>query len=265
MLRAETGRRYIVYPSWAEGQLPCSWRDLPAVLADPERSGFLDANDRVFLEGSRHLYPEAIQPARCLDGPWGGGIVAVEANPHPERWLPDLALSRIAGRRYPAMMLHPPDYKLPVGYLEPISDRARGYVLLGKAPRLYPTIITVEHAEAAGSGVYLAVVFKSAPKPAAGLDRLAEGFAAFGLTLSPPVGVSADLDADADSWFDDRPGLTRAWFEMGGPADGIGYLFAVTLYNALELRRAAGSRLFSVHLVADIEGRPNSMRDGRGG
>ncbi|WP_435008644.1 hypothetical protein P12x_005855 [Tundrisphaera lichenicola] len=262
MLRIEPQRRYIVYPSWAEGQMPCGWAVMPDVLADPENSGFLDDNDRIFLEANRGLYPAKVQPSVCLDGPWGGGVIAVQTDPHPQRWLPDLAIPRIGNTRTPAMMLHPPGFRLPVTYLEPMSDTARGHEFLGRAPRLYPTIMTVEHVEAEADGAYLVVVHKPGKLP--GLPNLAVGFNGFGLALEGLKEAPRGLEAEIAPWFDGKSGLTRAWFRLQARDEGLGLIFAVTIYVALHLRSVAGNRLISTHLVGNIEGKPNFIRQAWG-
>jgi hypothetical protein len=71
MLRVETHQvKFIVYPSWAEGQIIYGWKQLPAVFADPLRSPYLDSNTRFYYAKD---YPNPIQRATYLDGPWGEG------------------------------------------------------------------------------------------------------------------------------------------------------------------------------------------------
>jgi hypothetical protein len=53
---------------------------------------------------------------------------------------------------------------------------------------------------------------------------------------------------------------SQQWFQVTGAVEGLGYLFAVIFYNACRLKELAGSKLHSVHLVGEIEGKPNCIR-----
>ena len=107
----EPNRTYLVYPSWAE--LTCRWENVPKVLVDPVASGLIDAS----VDYQSLGYPEALAPARVINGPAGGGIIGVDLVP-PAKWLPALALSSDALIRSTCML---PEY-FRVSYLEPMDD-----------------------------------------------------------------------------------------------------------------------------------------------
>lgn len=266
MLHIEPGKTYTVYPSWAEGQMRAilnpdrlySWKDLPAVLSDPERSGLLETSDFDFLQMEPDTYPRPIQPFTCLDGPWGGGIIVVQRS-CGERWLPELALKSIADFCYPGIMSWwISDYCLPVGYLEPLNIPL-GRLFGIKPPKLYIPRVTVEHTEQAGDDVYVLLLSKPSKQVLPGLSELPAGFLPFGLELIPVQEAAPALQAQIAQWCVNMQEATQHWFTLTGDAPGIGYLFAVMLYVTFHLRKVAGVRLKSAHLLANIEGKPNYM------
>ncbi len=261
MLTYERNKRYIVYPSWANGQIVYSWRDLPAVFADPLQCPYLSTNTRVHIQTHPGDYPIPPQPATYITGPWDGGVIVVEAG-LGQRWLPEAIMRNLADPSKPDTMVRFIPELLPaVSYLEPTSDLRRGYEVIGwgKAPKLYVPPMLLDHADSAGDEVYVLARYSRGKGRLRGMEDLVSGYVPFGLELSAIVSPRPEVQAEADAWAPTMTELSQEWHQVLTPIRQVDYLFAVTLYNALRLREVAGRRLISVHLVADIEGRPACM------
>ena len=269
MLTKETDRNFVVYPSWAE--LPARWDELPGYFADPLGSGFLKPS----FDFQRFGYPETVQPFQLLDGPVGGGLVAWWGDPYRGRFLPLCVLT--GSRTYApadeadqflngANLLEPngvrnlsPDHDPHdpwVCFLEPHENRL-WKLGIGKRTRNYNTSLSYEHVDAAEESVYWIVRYK---RPRArellGLEELPEWSKAFGVKarrLDMPPGKVA---AETEPWFT-NPGYQSAWFQTTCDDTGLGYQFAVLVYIGNHLRHVGGASMDSMHLIAQIEGRPN--------
>jgi hypothetical protein len=243
MLTLDRDREYFVYPSWAD--LPYSWDRLPALLSDPKNSGFLSP-------GRYADYPT--QPPRVdfLAGAAGGGVIAAYTPPG-ERWLGALVLVSRANALIPSgRALVPADPFGPlVTYLEPREDRIGPRT----RPKLYLCGATPEHAAAAGPEVYwLASVERGRGR--ADLSGVPAWATAFGLSVHECPDVPDDLRAETTDWFVQPGEFDPTWFRVSGGGERAGFHFAALVYVALHARSVT-KRLHAIHLVADIEGRPN--------
>jgi hypothetical protein len=73
------------------------------------------------------------------------------------------------------------------------------------------------------------------------------------------AGPPSDLPTETAGWFTNTE-YESAWFEVAGDGDGIGFHFAVVVYIGQHLRSIAGPRVDAMHIVAQIEGKPNPRR-----
>jgi hypothetical protein len=149
-----------------------------------------------------------------------------------------------------------------VSYLEPMG--APGWQMgFAKKPLNIRQPLSFEHADSAGDEIYWVVRYKIARKVAKeikGLSDMPAWARHFGLEARRlKSGPSDAVKSETDPWFT-NPEYGSAWFEVSGDGDGIGYHFAVLVYIGNHLRWIAGPRLQTVHLVAEIEGRPNIMQ-----
>jgi hypothetical protein len=64
------------------------------------------------------------------------------------------------------------------------------------------------------------------------------------------------LRAETDGWFT-NPDYESAWFEVSGDGDSVGFHFAVVVYIGNHPRWVGGPTMDSMHVVAQIEGKPN--------
>jgi hypothetical protein len=253
MLRKELDHNYIIYPSWAAPAY--SWQGLRGLLADPIRSGYLEpGRDLEFFWA--HGYPRVPQRFTLTDGPCGGGIILWEGDPRADRgwrWLPIAILQSEADLRLPPGM--DGIYRTFDAQVVAIEPHGGG---LPKRPALYTCGASTEHVESAGQSVYWVLCVAGARK-IKGLESLPEWAGSFGIKVDRSAEVPADVLTDSGAWFADSA-CDRIWFDVSGGGDGVGYHFAVLVYLAYHLRRTAGRSVVSVHLLADIEGKPNVCR-----
>jgi hypothetical protein len=252
MLHSERERLYYVYPSWAK--LSYSWGNLPGILWNPRRSGYLDQPDK-YLD-----FPLAPPSVDYFDGPEAGGIITLDL-PENGRWLGALVLSREATLCRPPGI--PPGWQVDlfgaqVSYLEPRGS-LEDIIVHQREPKLYLCGATPEHAAAAESRVYWVAVYTQAAKPLKGLDLLGGWAGAFDLELTSLASPPEALRKETAPWFVD-PSFSVSWYQVDGGGTGVGWHLAVLLCMALHWRRVAGKRLHALHLVADIEGRLNFRR-----
>jgi hypothetical protein len=256
MLRKETERNFIVYPSWAE--LPAKWDDLPRLFADPLNSGFIQRG----FEPQRYGYPEQIQPYEITSGPVGGGIIVWRGDPYRGRWLPLCVVGHEAMLRLPCgtdKIYKDVQAEAAVFYLDPMG--APGWQMgLAKKPLNFRPVLSMLHADLAGAKIYWIVRYKRA-KRAQELKRLHEipSWANhFGLEARRLASVPEAVVEELSRWFAD-PAYDTAWFEVSGDDDGVGYHFAVMVYIGNHLRWVAGPRMERMYLIADIEGQPRGL------
>jgi hypothetical protein len=251
MLRAEPDTKYIVYPSWA--QLSYKWADLPRLLANPLESGYIDPK-----KDWRQLgFPDSVAPCSFIDGPFGGGIIA--ADRVPGRWMPALVLTKEANLRAPDATINWLDtLRFNVSYLEPYDDPLLSRLEAKQRTRLYLCAVTAENIEADVDSQYWVVAFDGMKEPK-GLNDLPSWAAGFGLRVSRLIKVLLEICNETSDWFR-NPNQHFVWYAVEGFSPLSGYCFAIVLYLAFHLRKIAGARLRSVHMLAGIEGKPNMRK-----
>jgi hypothetical protein len=246
---------YIVYPSWAG--VSYLWADLPGLFADPVGSGHLPAGTdmQYYLDCG---YPRTPQPFRLWDGPVGGGIIMWEEEPSATRrgkWLPGSILHSEANLREPnGMNALFGEYDAHVVGMEP-----HGAGLRIPKPKLYLCAASTEHVDAAGDDVYWVLLSRAEPNRVKRLQSVPDWAAAFGLRVAREVRVAAAVQAQFDEWIPE-PRYPRTWFTVEGGGDELGFHFAVVVYLAYHLRWVAGKTIVGMHLVSQIEGKPNALR-----
>ena len=258
MLVRETERNFVVYPSWAE--LEAKWEDLPRLFADPLKSGFIEPN----FDFRRFGYPEHMQPHELFDGAEGGGIVLWRGEPSRGRWLPLSILHGGANLREPNgvrgnLSLGSP-HDPSVCFLEPYDDPILR-LAAGKKPRIFDPGLSFEHADSAGDTVYWIVRHrrnKGKRRELAGLRQIADWARAFRVGVEQVTDVPAEVQAETAPWFT-NPENESTWFTVSGLDNGLGYHFAVVVYIGNALKSLAGRAMGSMHLIAQIEGRPNFL------
>ncbi len=256
MLHREPTTTYIVYPSWA--RFSYRWENLWPLLSAPLRSGYLDPRPEYWR---RLGYPEVPQPFKLIDGPAGGGIVRADFAP-PDKWMPGLILSHEASIRRPVGYTAEVVQTIEnVRYLEPNDGPLAGIPfapsILKRKAKIYVCGVSAEHVEAAGCSVYWVVGFERAKNSHKGISDMPIWAEHFGLKAIRISELPESIRAETASWFVD-PAYDHAWFGIESDNAGVGFHFAVVVYLAYHLRRVAGSRMFSMNLVADIEGKPNA-------
>ncbi len=260
MLRAEPSTRYIVFPSWARS-FTFQWEDLPRLFADPINSGYLDQNDLWYIENG--IIPSTVGPFELIDGPLGGGIIAAKYK-KGQNWLPGSVLAKEADFEASRSMPTEGCY----GYISVCHLQLRGDAGLRfwgedkKMPKEYTCGTTIEHAEGAGDYVYWFTDCKSGRSKVKGLDEVPEWVAGFDLKVTPLSRMPEELREETSSWFVD-PSRQYTWYRVEGGRDGAGYQYALMLYVALHLKMVAGPRLNRMHLVAQIEWKPNFRKNWR--
>jgi hypothetical protein len=253
MLHTEKVSEFIVYPSWAE--MSATWEDLPRLFADPRSGEFLPQGFDTLPRGWTDL------PHELIDGPAGGGIIKYQRGAPGQAWTPLLILTYEANLRAPNGMdglLYKCRDACPVLYIEPTGVGWR--LGVAKKPRNIRPGLSLEHAEAAGDNIYWVVRYRGArktPKEIKGLSSLPAWAGHFGLdALALPHGPAEALRLETQRWFT-NPENESAWFEISGDGDGVGFHLAVVVYIGNHLRWVGGPRVRSMHLVAQIEGKPN--------
>jgi hypothetical protein len=250
IMKKSIDKHYIIYPSWAKTEY--RWEDLPRLLADPLASGYLHkAQDPDYYW--RCGYCKTIQPFTLTDGPCGGGIIMWVGGLYADRdrWLPGCVLNNQANMaRANGMDLIRKSFDLSVLVMEPHG---------GGAPirqRDYRSGASTEHAEAAGESVFWVLCATRTASKIKHLESLPTWARAFGLDVVPLSELPSAVAVESDPWFP-NPEHHRIWYEVKGGGHEVGFHFAVLVYLAYHLRWVAGKCVFSMHLVADIEGKPN--------
>lgn len=257
MLRKVKDHSYVVYPSWASTSLSYKWQNLPRLLADPLNSGYVANSDDPEYYWECCGYPRTPQPFKLIDGPVGGGIVMWEGDANAGRgwrWLPIVVLESEANLRLPnGMDSIWKQFDAQVVCMEP-----HGWGI-GGGPKLYRCAVSTEHVDSAGESVYWLLCLKEGKRIAKGVGEIATWAAGFGLTVVLMFEVSTALLAESEPWFNGSS-VRRIWFEVHGGGGEVGYQFAILVYIAYHLRWVGGTSVLSMHLVSDIEGKPNSRR-----
>ncbi|HEY4308631.1 MAG TPA: hypothetical protein VGN12_04180 [Pirellulales bacterium] len=248
MLRAEPDTKYVVYPSWAE--LSYKWADLPRLLANPLESGYLDPTKGWWALG----YPDTIAPCSFIDGPFGGGIVV--ADHVPRMWMPALILQKEANLCRAEGQVVSSD-KLPcwVGYLEPYDDPLLNALEGKQRTRNYLCSATLENIEAEPESHYWVIAYEGKSEPD-GLGDLPTWARCFELEVSRAESISQPLRQETSDWFR-NPKQSFAWYTVRNYKPLVGYCYALVVYLALHLRKIAGRRMRSMHMLASIERKPN--------
>ncbi len=199
-------------------------------------------------------WPAPDQPFDLLPGPAGGGIVVAHTGPG-RNWRPSLILVREANAR-PAngLALRTGAFHARVTYLEPHKEPWRG-----PRQQLYVCPATPEHLEGDSRSVYWVIAHRRGRGTLKGLAELPGWSEAFGLRATALSETPAHLRGETASWFLE-PDVEARWYHVVGGGDRSGFHFAVLLYLALHFRKVAGSRLQAMHLVANIDGKPNNRK-----
>jgi hypothetical protein len=95
-----------------------------------------------------------------------------------------------------------------------------------------------------------------------GLSDLPKWAMHFGIQVTPLSQVPPQLEQEVACWFS-NPEFELCWMQIQPPNNRLGFNFAVLLYLALHLRKVGGKRVQAMHLVANIEGKPNNRKNWR--
>jgi hypothetical protein len=254
MLRKETDRNFLIYPSWA--QIPAKWADLPRLMADPLGSGLLQRH----FDPKEFGYPDVPQEHAFIPGSEGNGIIVLYNDPRVQsKWLAGRVLREAQWLNPNGMRAFDEAQREPqpfVCYIEPMVGSG-WWIGVAKKPIIVVVNLSYEHVEAAGDSVYWLVRYQRTSRGQE-LKRIADvaGWAAnFGITVRRAEQFPEAVQAEAAGWFI-NPECASVWFDVFTPDDGIGFNFAVLVYIANHLRWIAGPRVKSMHLLAQIEGRP---------
>lgn len=259
MLTSLPNLSYTVWPSWANS-FTYRWEDLPEIFAHPWESGHLGLgfNARRSIEQG-YLTPDC-NGYDLISGPCGNGII-IREGPRLPGWLGHKIIRSSADFMTPPgvvnLIANPPIH---VTYIELRGDA--GLRLMGegkKKSREYPCFATIEHAEAALDKCYWLVTLKSGRSQVKGLDELPIWAKGFGLTLPPIDSVPEPLEQEIAEWFI-NPEIERRWYEVSGGKPDAGLQFAMMVYTAFHFRQVGGSRVRGLHLVANVDSKPNSRK-----
>lgn len=249
MLFDERKRVYTVYPSWVH--FSYKWEDLPRLLAEPLKSGYLDEN----LDWKSLGYPDEVKPAYFIPGFVGGGIMHVNVdtqNIAKERWLPGLILSKEANWRSPSELMNDREkLGFHVRYLEPRDDPGVKWGL-GKKQKVYLCSPTIEQIQSDPEGIYWVVGYKVGSRRLNGLADIAKWARAFDMIVEPLEQIPELVQQETTDWFR-NPDYEFSWLRVATENRGAGYNFAVALYIGLHLRFVAGPRFSYMHLLAALQ------------
>jgi hypothetical protein len=197
------------------------------------------------------------QPFTLYDGPVGGGIIMWQDDLESGRqwkWLPLHVLQSEADLLRPnGMTSINATFDPQVVYMEPHGTG------LGRRPKTFRCLVSTEHMDGAGERVYWALCAKRGPQRLNGVDDIPGWACAFGMVVTPLPDGPRKLVDDCATWACD-PSQEVLWFEVNQGRNSAGRQFAALVYVAYHLRFVAGPRVFSMHLVAEIDGRPNPRR-----
>jgi hypothetical protein len=118
--------------------------------------------------------------------------------------------------------------------------------------------VTTEHVDGAGDEVYWVLCSRTDEKRIKGLRDIPGWAAAFGLTVARLDDISPQVRSQFDEWFPDLK-YHQIWFKVDGGGEGLGFHFAVLVYLAYHIRWLAGKNFSGMHLISQIEGRPNPI------
>jgi len=128
---------------------------------------------------------------------------------------------------------------------------------VGRRKKLFLCSASPEHVESDSDTAYWVVGYRKGKGELKSVAELPHLALHFGLTLDELAGVPTSLRVEVAPWFVDS-GYLYKWFSVRGGKQSVDYQFAIVLYLALYLRKSAGSRMFCMHLVSAIEGKPNA-------
>jgi hypothetical protein len=154
-----------------------------------------------------------------------------------------------------------PDLRLGGSYLELRDGLLFGVQFappkLKQKAKLYLCGTSVEHVESAQGSIFWVVGFKRGKRDIKGLDEVEAWAGHYGLGVTRLAEVPERVRTETEAWFVDSA-YDYAWFDVNSDDEGVGFHYAVVVYLAYHLQWAAGPRMFCMHLVADIEGKPNA-------
>jgi hypothetical protein len=258
MLRLELDREYIVYPSWIEPAY--EWTQIPDIIANPlkyhptVRLTYTDEELRKFG------YFDAPKPYRMIPGPAGWGIVEVQIK-RGERWphVGSLCFDKGVDMRYPPTS-DLANYQPNVSYMEPTVSIG-WYFGSGRRRKDYSIPATYEHVETAGEQVYW--LFSARPTRK-GLPEILEvpyWAKAFDLKVKLLTEIPKEVLDETLNWR--KQDYQFFWFSVEGAGDKLGYYFAAMFYIGLHLSFITKKKVYSAHLLAQIEGKPQVFAAGK--
>ena len=255
MLSAEPNVTYRVWPSWANA-FSFHWSDMVSFMENPVASGRLNWNAMQSLREGVLVNETDIQA--YYPNPCGNGVFSFRRQ--QRAWIGEKmfwAEAECCGVAGMEMIRF--DEVAKVAYYHLRGDSGLRFLGEGrKKPAEYRCYGSLEHVDASAGRIYwLADVAPSTRNAVHGMESIPEVARGFGMDAAP-VAV-ADIEPaileEIQPWFPNRADM--AWFEVSGGESKAGVQFAMMYYAALHLRSVAGKRIRSMHLISQIEGRPN--------
>ena len=253
MLHTNTNEYKIVYPSWS--RFSYGWEGLGQALRSPLESGYIDRG----RDWRRLGYPETVQPFSLVNGSEGGGIICVYV-PHTQKWMPNLILTKEADILKPPGEMSDIDGKnINVFYLSQ-NPGLLSSLLPSKAPTLARERIcatSVEHLDVAGDLVYWVLGYRGGKRNVVPIDRVMGMAQAFGIDLRVLGDLEIPSSREFRDWFVDAK-IKYIWFISKTKTTDIDLIYSQFVYIAYDIVGVIGSKMFSLNLIATIEGQPNS-------
>jgi hypothetical protein len=253
MLVINHNHGYFVFPSGVE--LGFDWNDLDHIFHDPLKSGLLDANDVVWLR-KMDMYPPRMPPYRLLNGPNGGGLIFVDETGLPQPTLVFLLLGKTTRFSSPPGM---PQRTVPNAPNVTLLE-ARGDLQLRLRRRLpSPRYcrISPENLDSAEDLIHWVVDYADGRSLLKGLELLPPTARAFGFEVELLENPGPAIGKEAASWF--PAGHQQSWYRISSDSISADFHFAVLAYVAFHTASQVGKRLHSMHLAAQIMGRPHFL------
>lgn len=248
MFRLVPGIEYFVWPSWAN--LAFTWEMAADSLSKPySRLHAKELNDAA----KKHVEP--VQPARMElnDGSYGNGIIVVHERTTWDSWIGLSVLWQYADTRCPQLLDWMDDFKPKVLYLEPHSSFY--HRLVQKPSKVYPPGVTVEHADSAREEDAFWTLSWTGTKEPKAIAEFPDRAAKMGVTLNRLPAIPEHIKDEAGPWFIEE-GKSFIWYSTNVTRD-LGKCIALMTYLDAGVKEASKGRARCLHLVAQIEGKPN--------
>jgi hypothetical protein len=254
MLKIETDRQFLIFPSWLK--VAYSWKEIQQIVENPIKYDKLAQLNYTKEDFERFGYSFDV-PVDILDGPCGGGIL-VPHLPRGKAWVAQGALTFDKGAdirdlRYLESYGQEFYYKkLNVAHLEHLAHAGSLY-RYDKPPKNPKLFCSMEHVDFLTDEVYWLVTGRS-PASSEMLHFLPGWAKAFHIKLELLSGVSLELQDFTQNWVPEKQ--KTVWFKVTSKNQGMGFHFAVLIYFGFHLATTEKRRIKSMHLLADIEGKP---------